>query len=191
MVKNRERALDCHKEVFEIVQYTSRSFQGLINLCQQMFSHKDYGTQNGVCCHSVFTACCVKDTLLLIKTLFTEKMLSQMMTDNAGVFSLLDVNDNVPFFTSSIYEASVTEGAEVGTFVTQVSSNDLDLGLNGKVTERFGIMEIQTSLLYQHSYSETFLWIQVLVLSNFSEKLEYLGNSSRSVVDHCFYFKSL
>lgn len=113
------------------------------------------------------------------------------MTDNAGVFSLLDVNDNVPFFTSSIYEASVTEGAEVGTFVTQVSSNDLDLGLNGKVTERFGIMEIQTSLLYQHSYSETFLWIQVLVLSNFSEKLEYLGNSSRSVVDHCFYFKSL
>ncbi|CDQ83035.1 unnamed protein product, partial [Oncorhynchus mykiss] len=68
--------------------------------------------------------------------------------------NITDVNDNVPFFTSSIYEASVTEGAEVGTFVTQVSSNDLDLGLNGKVTERFGIMEIQTTILYQHS--ETF-----------------------------------
>lgn len=44
-----------------------------------------------------------------------------------------DVNDNVPFFTSSIYEASVTEGAETGTLVFQVSANDLDLGLNGKV----------------------------------------------------------
>lgn len=46
---------------------------------------------------------------------------------------LTDVNDNVPFFTSSIYEASVTEGAEIGTLVLQVSANDLDLGLNGKV----------------------------------------------------------
>ncbi|GAA6083675.1 neural-cadherin isoform X1, partial [Tachysurus ichikawai] len=46
--------------------------------------------------------------------------------------NLTDVNDNVPFFTSSIYEASVTEGVEVGTLVLQVSANDLDLGLNGK-----------------------------------------------------------
>lgn len=44
-----------------------------------------------------------------------------------------DVNDNVPFFTSSIYEASVTEGAESGALVLQVSATDLDLGLNGKV----------------------------------------------------------
>ncbi|KAJ7985830.1 hypothetical protein DPEC_G00344550 [Dallia pectoralis] len=48
--------------------------------------------------------------------------------------NITDVNDNVPFFTSSIYEASVTEGAKVGTFVTLVSSNDLDLGLNGKIS---------------------------------------------------------
>lgn len=47
--------------------------------------------------------------------------------------SFPDVNDNVPFFTSSIYEASVTEGAESGALVFQVSANDLDLGLNGKV----------------------------------------------------------
>lgn len=47
----------------------------------------------------------------------------------------LDVNDNVPFFTSSIYEASVTEGAETGMLVFQVSANDLDLGLNGKVED--------------------------------------------------------
>lgn len=44
-----------------------------------------------------------------------------------------DVNDNVPFFTSSIYEASVTEGAQIGTSVLQVSAHDKDLGLNGEV----------------------------------------------------------
>uniref|UniRef100_A0A671U276 Si:ch211-186j3.6 n=1 Tax=Sparus aurata TaxID=8175 RepID=A0A671U276_SPAAU len=48
--------------------------------------------------------------------------------------NVTDVNDNVPFFTSSIYEASVTEGADSGTFVFQVSANDLDLGLNGKIS---------------------------------------------------------
>ncbi|KAI1904104.1 hypothetical protein AGOR_G00002230 [Albula goreensis] len=48
--------------------------------------------------------------------------------------NVTDVNDNVPFFTSSIYEAVVTEGAEVGTFVLQVSASDLDLGLNGKIS---------------------------------------------------------
>lgn len=48
-------------------------------------------------------------------------------------FLYSDVNDNVPFFTSSIYEASVTEGAEIGTSVLQVSAHDKDLGLNGEV----------------------------------------------------------
>ncbi|XP_054588647.2 neural-cadherin [Nothobranchius furzeri] len=48
--------------------------------------------------------------------------------------NVTDVNDNVPFFTSSIYEASVTEGADSGTTVFQVSANDLDLGLNGKIS---------------------------------------------------------
>ncbi|XP_032557280.1 neural-cadherin-like isoform X3 [Chiroxiphia lanceolata] len=48
--------------------------------------------------------------------------------------NVTDVNDNVPFFTSSIYEASVTEGADVGTFVIQVSATDLDLGQNGEIT---------------------------------------------------------
>uniref|UniRef100_A0ABM5ETP5 Neural-cadherin-like n=1 Tax=Pogona vitticeps TaxID=103695 RepID=A0ABM5ETP5_9SAUR len=48
--------------------------------------------------------------------------------------NVTDVNDNVPFFTSSIYEASITEGAEVGTLVFQVSATDLDLGQNGEIT---------------------------------------------------------
>ncbi|XP_042677339.1 LOW QUALITY PROTEIN: neural-cadherin-like [Centrocercus urophasianus] len=56
--------------------------------------------------------------------------------------NVTDVNDNVPFFTSSIYEASVTEGADIGTFVIQVSATDLDLGQNGEITY---------SLLHDHS----------------------------------------
>ncbi|XP_061629021.1 neural-cadherin-like isoform X1 [Phyllopteryx taeniolatus] len=48
--------------------------------------------------------------------------------------NITDVNDNVPFFTSSIYEASVTEGAQIGTSVLQVSANDKDLGRNGEIT---------------------------------------------------------
>lgn len=45
----------------------------------------------------------------------------------------LDVNDNVPFFMSSTYEATVPEGAEIGTSVAQVSATDLDSGLHGMV----------------------------------------------------------
>lgn len=54
-----------------------------------------------------------------------------------ALFYASDVNDNVPFFTSSIYEASVAEGAAVGTFVVQVSATDLDLGQNGEVRSGF------------------------------------------------------
>lgn len=48
-------------------------------------------------------------------------------------FSPSDVNDNVPFFLSSTYEATVPEGAQMGTSVAQVSATDLDSGLHGMV----------------------------------------------------------
>ncbi|XP_037129929.1 neural-cadherin [Syngnathus acus] len=47
--------------------------------------------------------------------------------------NVTDVNDNVPFFLSSTYEATVPEGAEVGTSVAQVSAIDFDSGLHGMV----------------------------------------------------------
>ncbi|XP_064414859.1 neural-cadherin [Latimeria chalumnae] len=72
--------------------------------------------------------------------------------------NVTDVNDNVPFFTSSIYEASVTEGTEIGTVVIQVSATDLDLGENGKITysllndlngdHQFFQIEATTGLIY-------------------------------------------
>uniref|UniRef100_A0A8C6T609 Si:dkey-22o22.2 n=1 Tax=Neogobius melanostomus TaxID=47308 RepID=A0A8C6T609_9GOBI len=47
--------------------------------------------------------------------------------------NVTDVNDNVPFFQTSTYEATVPEGAETGTTVLQVSAQDLDSGLHGTV----------------------------------------------------------
>ncbi|XP_072324160.1 neural-cadherin isoform X1 [Scyliorhinus torazame] len=47
--------------------------------------------------------------------------------------NVTDVNDNVPFFTSSTYEATVPEGAAVGMSVVQVLATDLDSGLHGKI----------------------------------------------------------
>ncbi|MEQ2304200.1 hypothetical protein AMECASPLE_024493, partial [Ameca splendens] len=47
--------------------------------------------------------------------------------------NVTDVNDNVPFFLSSTYEATVPEGAQIGTSVAQVSATDLDSGLHGMI----------------------------------------------------------
>ncbi|XP_068179581.1 neural-cadherin [Antennarius striatus] len=47
--------------------------------------------------------------------------------------NVTDVNDNVPFFLSSSYEATVPEGVEPGTPVVQVSAADLDSGRHGTV----------------------------------------------------------
>ncbi|XP_061573337.1 neural-cadherin, partial [Cololabis saira] len=47
--------------------------------------------------------------------------------------NVTDVNDNVPFFLSSTYEATVPEGAQIGTSVVQVSATDLDSGPHGMI----------------------------------------------------------
>uniref|UniRef100_A0A8C4VM31 Neural-cadherin n=1 Tax=Gopherus evgoodei TaxID=1825980 RepID=A0A8C4VM31_9SAUR len=47
--------------------------------------------------------------------------------------NITDVNDNVPFFTSSTYKVSVPEEAAIGTSVAQVLATDLDSGPHGEV----------------------------------------------------------
>uniref|UniRef100_A0A8C5PPG5 Uncharacterized protein n=1 Tax=Leptobrachium leishanense TaxID=445787 RepID=A0A8C5PPG5_9ANUR len=47
--------------------------------------------------------------------------------------NVTDVNDNVPFFTSSAYEVTLPEGAESGTSIAQVLATDLDSDQHGKV----------------------------------------------------------
>lgn len=57
--------------------------------------------------------------------------LSNHVTVNITV---TDSNDNAPVFVQMSYSATIREDAEIGDKILQVTANDLDSGLNGKVT---------------------------------------------------------
>ncbi|XP_042275313.1 protocadherin beta-16-like [Thunnus maccoyii] len=48
--------------------------------------------------------------------------------------TVLDVNDNAPVFTKTVYKATITENAPQGTVITRVSASDADKGSNSKIT---------------------------------------------------------
>ncbi|XP_061581345.1 protocadherin gamma-A10-like isoform X41 [Cololabis saira] len=52
--------------------------------------------------------------------------------------TVLDANDNAPVFSKTIYKASISESAVIGTVVTKVTASDADKGSNGKVTYVIG-----------------------------------------------------
>lgn len=45
-----------------------------------------------------------------------------------------DSNDNIPYFTSTVYDAVAYESSPVGTSVLQVTALDKDNGINGRLT---------------------------------------------------------
>lgn len=45
-----------------------------------------------------------------------------------------DSNDNIPYFTSTVYDAVAYESSPVGTSVLQVTALDKDNGINGQLT---------------------------------------------------------
>ncbi|KAM7000070.1 protocadherin alpha-2-like isoform 4-T4 [Tautogolabrus adspersus] len=47
--------------------------------------------------------------------------------------NILDVNDNIPTFSKTLYKASVQENAARGTVVIMLNATDLDEGINGKL----------------------------------------------------------
>ncbi|XP_039987657.1 protocadherin-16 [Xiphias gladius] len=47
---------------------------------------------------------------------------------------VIDVNDEVPWFEESQYEAQISENLPTGTSILKVSASDLDQGTNGQVT---------------------------------------------------------
>ncbi|XP_033489041.2 protocadherin alpha-8-like isoform X4 [Epinephelus lanceolatus] len=51
--------------------------------------------------------------------------------------NVLDVNDNTPSFSKTLYKARVNENATAGSLVIQLSATDLDEGDNGRVTYSF------------------------------------------------------
>ncbi|XP_027864164.1 protocadherin alpha-3-like isoform X4 [Xiphophorus couchianus] len=53
------------------------------------------------------------------------------------IVNILDVNDNTPSFSKSLYKAGVYENAPIGSKVIQLNATDLDEGENGKVVYSF------------------------------------------------------
>ena len=49
---------------------------------------------------------------------------------------VLDINDNAPVFSKSVYDASVDEAAGPGTAVFQLTATDADVGDNGQISYR-------------------------------------------------------
>ncbi|KAK5608968.1 hypothetical protein CRENBAI_017660 [Crenichthys baileyi] len=51
--------------------------------------------------------------------------------------NVLDVNDNSPVFSKSLYKIKVTENANIGTTLLTISAADLDEGVNGQIVYSF------------------------------------------------------
>ncbi|XP_056238409.1 protocadherin beta-16-like [Seriola aureovittata] len=63
--------------------------------------------------------------------------------------TVLDVNDNAPVFTQTVYKASVKENSLKGTIITKVSASDADKGSNGEVSYKISTSMIGTSKLFE------------------------------------------
>uniref|UniRef100_A0A672SQX2 Si:dkeyp-115d7.2 n=1 Tax=Sinocyclocheilus grahami TaxID=75366 RepID=A0A672SQX2_SINGR len=53
------------------------------------------------------------------------------------IVNIIDVNDNIPVFTKSLYKARIPENASTGTSVITVNARDADVGLNGEIAYSF------------------------------------------------------
>ncbi|XP_022078070.2 protocadherin gamma-C3-like [Acanthochromis polyacanthus] len=51
--------------------------------------------------------------------------------------NVLDVNDNPPVFSKSLYKVQVVENANIGTTLLMLTATDLDDGVNGQITYSF------------------------------------------------------
>uniref|UniRef100_A0A3B4A9H8 Cadherin domain-containing protein n=1 Tax=Periophthalmus magnuspinnatus TaxID=409849 RepID=A0A3B4A9H8_9GOBI len=49
------------------------------------------------------------------------------------VINVLDINDNAPIFSQSLYKATIYENVKIGTSIITFNATDLDEGLNGEV----------------------------------------------------------
>ncbi|XP_019730300.1 protocadherin alpha-8-like [Hippocampus comes] len=53
------------------------------------------------------------------------------------IVNVLDINDNAPVFSQTLYKASVYENIEIGTSIITLNATDLDAGQNGQVFYSF------------------------------------------------------
>ncbi|XP_029918447.1 protocadherin alpha-8-like [Myripristis murdjan] len=50
------------------------------------------------------------------------------------IINILDINDNIPVFTKSLYKTTITENIPLGSTVLTLSATDADEGTNGKIS---------------------------------------------------------
>ncbi|KAM3866666.1 protocadherin alpha-8-like [Diretmus argenteus] len=50
------------------------------------------------------------------------------------IINILDINDNIPVFSKSLYKTSITENVPLGTTVLTVTATDADEGTNGEIS---------------------------------------------------------
>ncbi|XP_046717371.1 protocadherin alpha-4-like [Silurus meridionalis] len=60
--------------------------------------------------------------------------------------SVLDINDNAPVFSSSLFKVRVTENAPPGTTIIKINATDVDEGLNGEIKYIFSTQGQENNL---------------------------------------------
>ncbi|XP_069026651.1 protocadherin alpha-8-like isoform X11 [Embiotoca jacksoni] len=53
------------------------------------------------------------------------------------IVNVLDINDNAPVFSQTLYKASVYENVKIGTSIMTINATDLDSGQNGQISYSF------------------------------------------------------
>ncbi|XP_041929670.1 protocadherin alpha-3-like isoform X20 [Alosa sapidissima] len=64
----------------------------------------------------------------------SDKGLAPLTTDKSVMIKIVDINDNAPEIEVTSFSSAVPEDARIGTTVALISVNDLDSGVNGKVS---------------------------------------------------------
>ncbi|XP_058506400.1 protocadherin alpha-8-like [Solea solea] len=64
------------------------------------------------------------------------------------IVNVLDINDNPPIFSQTLYKTSIYENVKIGTSIITLNATDLDIGNNGQISYSFIEMdqEKQTNL---------------------------------------------
>ncbi|XP_062381367.1 protocadherin alpha-3-like [Sardina pilchardus] len=64
----------------------------------------------------------------------SDKGFAPLTTDKSVLIKIVDINDNAPEIEVTSFSSAVPEDARIGTTVALISVNDLDSGINGKVS---------------------------------------------------------
>ena len=64
----------------------------------------------------------------------SDKGAAPLTTDKSVLIKVVDINDNAPEIEVTSFSSAVPEDARIGTTVALISVNDLDSGINGKVS---------------------------------------------------------